>query len=113
MPFSKSPLLRPFWKNSSASWMSSAVPSPRYACAGGPFPAVRLRGQLLDDLRRARLFLVRAERPAGEDAAPARRVRHAADRGRADDRYVAHVRQRGDTVADVDVGQRVLERRDD
>ena len=27
-------------------------------------------------------------------------------------RHVAHVRQRGDAVADVDVGQRVLERRD-
>ena len=31
-------------------------------------------------------------------------------RGRPEDRHVAHVRQRGDAEADVDVGERVLER---
>ncbi|OLC42737.1 MAG: hypothetical protein AUH43_21880 [Acidobacteria bacterium 13_1_40CM_65_14] len=68
--------MRPFWKNSIASWMSSGVASPRYSAA-------------------------------------ARRVRHAGDRRRSDDPDVAHVRQRRDAVADVHVGERVLERRDD
>ena len=51
-------------------------------------------------------------RPAGEDAGAARRVGHAGDLGRPHHAEVAQVRQHGDAEADADVGQRVLERRE-
>ena len=53
-------------------------------------------------------------RAAGEDSAADRRVRHARDGVRADDRQIAQVRQRrdADRCADLRIGERVLDRRD-
>ena len=82
--------------------MSSAPASPRYACAV----------EMLDDLRGARFFLGRRDGAAGKDPAAARRLRHAGHHRRSDDGDVAHVRERGHAVADVHVGQRILERGD-
>ena len=75
--------------------------------------AVRLGGEALDDLRRARRFVARRRRPAREDLAAARRVGHAGDPERTRDAEVAQVRQHRDPerAADFGVGQRVVDRR--
>ena len=76
-------------------------------------PAVGLGRQRRQDLPGAWKLFTGRHRPAGEDPPPARRLGHAGDSVRSGDRQIPQVRQDRDAdgAADLRVGQRVLDRR--